>query len=111
VEKLLEDALITLSVVVSDPFGVSGRPIMAALIAGPVRRPRPDYYASRTNPERKVRQHVRELQALGCTVTSTQQPDRLRPVTGTIIRHSRWAAAYRITCDFRICGPLRANLA
>jgi transposase len=29
----------------------------------------PDYYASRTNPERKVRQHVRELQVLGYTVT------------------------------------------
>jgi transposase len=29
----------------------------------------PDHYASRTNPERKVRQHVRELQALGYTVT------------------------------------------
>jgi transposase len=29
----------------------------------------PDYYASRTNSERKVRQHVRELQALGYTVT------------------------------------------
>jgi transposase len=28
----------------------------------------PDYYASRTNPERKVRQHVRELQALGYSV-------------------------------------------
>jgi transposase len=34
VEKLLEDALIKLSVVVSDPFGVSGRAMMAALIAG-----------------------------------------------------------------------------
>jgi transposase len=34
VEKLLEDALIKLSVVVSDPVGVSGRAIMAALIAG-----------------------------------------------------------------------------
>jgi transposase len=34
VEKFLEDALIKLSVVVSDPFGVSGRAIMAALIAG-----------------------------------------------------------------------------
>src|SRR3954451_16181960 len=33
-EKLLEDALIKLSVVVSDLFGVSGRAIMAALIAG-----------------------------------------------------------------------------
>jgi transposase len=34
VEKLLEDALIKLTAVVSDPFGVSGRMIMAALIAG-----------------------------------------------------------------------------
>jgi hypothetical protein len=34
VDKLLADALITLSVVVSDPFGASGRPMMAALIAG-----------------------------------------------------------------------------
>jgi transposase len=34
VEKLLEDALIKLSLVVSDLFGVSGRAIMAALIAG-----------------------------------------------------------------------------
>jgi len=29
----------------------------------------PDYHASRNDPERKVRQHVRELQALGYTVT------------------------------------------
>src|SRR5436305_10097922 len=34
VETLLEDALIKLSVVVSDLFGVSGRAMMAALIAG-----------------------------------------------------------------------------
>src|SRR4051794_30653840 len=34
VEKLLEDALIKLSVVVSDPFGATGRAVMAALIAG-----------------------------------------------------------------------------
>src|ERR687890_2738661 len=34
VDKMLEDALIKLSVVVSDPFGASGRAIMAALIAG-----------------------------------------------------------------------------
>lgn len=34
VEKLLEDACIKLSVVVSDIFGVSGREMMAALIAG-----------------------------------------------------------------------------
>src|SRR3954449_3127686 len=29
----------------------------------------PDHYASRTNPERKVRHHIRELQELGYTVT------------------------------------------
>ncbi|WP_295698123.1 IS110 family transposase [Lapillicoccus sp.] len=34
VEKLLEDALIKVSVVASDVFGVSGRHMMAALIAG-----------------------------------------------------------------------------
>jgi transposase len=34
VEKLLEDAQITLSVVASDIFGVSGREMMAALVAG-----------------------------------------------------------------------------
>jgi transposase len=34
VEKLLEDACLKLSVVVSDIFGVSGRAMMAALIAG-----------------------------------------------------------------------------
>src|SRR4051812_29331961 len=34
VDKLLEDALIKLAVVVSDPFGASGRAMMAALIAG-----------------------------------------------------------------------------
>src|SRR5688500_17923572 len=34
VEKLLEDALIKLSVVASDAFGASGRAMMAALIAG-----------------------------------------------------------------------------
>jgi transposase len=33
-EKLLEDAQIKLSVVASDIFGVSGRPMLAALIAG-----------------------------------------------------------------------------
>ena len=28
-----------------------------------------DYYATRTNPERRVRHHLRELQALGYSVT------------------------------------------
>jgi transposase len=34
VEKLLEDAQIKLSVVASDSFGVSGRAMLAALVAG-----------------------------------------------------------------------------
>ena len=29
----------------------------------------PDYYAVRNNPERKARHHIRELQALGYSVT------------------------------------------
>jgi transposase len=29
----------------------------------------PDYYANGTNPERRDRHHIRELQALGYTVT------------------------------------------
>ena len=29
----------------------------------------PDYYANRNNPERKARHHIRELQALGYSVT------------------------------------------
>jgi transposase len=29
----------------------------------------PDYYTSRNNPERKARHHIRELQALGYSVT------------------------------------------
>jgi transposase len=29
----------------------------------------PDYYAARNNPERKARHHIRELQALGYSVT------------------------------------------
>ena len=37
--------------------------------AGPEAVLGPHYYASRSNPERKVRQHVRDLQALGYTVT------------------------------------------
>ncbi len=28
-----------------------------------------DYYANRTNPERRARHHIRELQALGYTVS------------------------------------------
>ncbi len=41
----------------------------------------PDYYASLTNPERKVRQRVRELQTLGYTVTLN--PAARPPPTGS----------------------------
>ena len=40
VEKLLEDAQIKLSVVAADIFGVSGREMMAELIAGQLGNPR-----------------------------------------------------------------------
>ena len=29
----------------------------------------PDYYASRTDKDKKIRNHIRQLQALGLTVT------------------------------------------
>ena len=32
----------------------------------------PDYYASRTNKDRRARSHIRQLEALGFTVTLTQ---------------------------------------
>ena len=51
-EKLLEDAQIKLSVVASDIFGVSGRAMMAALIAG---RARPEG-AGRAGPRPDARQ-------------------------------------------------------
>jgi transposase len=52
-EKLLEDAGIKLSVVASDIFGVSGRAMMAALIAGE-RSPRALAQMARTSMRRKV---------------------------------------------------------
>jgi transposase len=53
VEKLLEDAQIKLSVVVSDLFGVSGRVMMAALIAGE-RNPDRLAHLARTSLRRKI---------------------------------------------------------
>src|SRR3954451_21918508 len=53
VEKLLEDACIKLSVVASDIFGVSGRQMMAALIAGE-RDPRALAGMARTGMRRKI---------------------------------------------------------
>jgi hypothetical protein len=55
VEKLLEDALLKLSVVVSDLLGVSGRAIMAALIAGNATPACwPDWPAARCGPRRRA---------------------------------------------------------
>jgi transposase len=53
VEKLLEDACIKLSVVASDIFGVSGRAMMAALIAGE-RNPRALAQLARTRMRGKI---------------------------------------------------------
>jgi transposase len=53
VEKLLEDACIKLSVVASDIFGVSGRAMMAALIAGE-RHPRALAQLARTRMRGKI---------------------------------------------------------
>jgi transposase len=53
VEKLLEDAQIKLSVVVSDLFGVSGRAMMAALIAGQ-RDPKTLAQMARASLRRKI---------------------------------------------------------
>jgi transposase len=57
VEKLLEDACIKLSVVASDIFGVSGRSMMAALIAGE-RDPRVLAEMARTRMRVKIPQLV-----------------------------------------------------
>ena len=57
VEKLLEDACIKLSVVASDIFGVSGRAMMAALIAGE-RDPRVLAEMARTRMRVKIPQLV-----------------------------------------------------
>jgi transposase len=54
-EKLLEDAQIKLSVVASDIFGVSGRDMMAALIAGQ-RDPKRLAQMARTTLRRKITQ-------------------------------------------------------
>ncbi|MFC5101369.1 IS110 family transposase [Kibdelosporangium philippinense] len=53
VEKLLEDAQIKLSVVVSDIFGVSGRAMLAALVAGE-RDPKVLAQLARTSMRRKI---------------------------------------------------------
>ncbi len=71
-ENLLEDAQMKLSVVASDIFGVAGRQMMAALIAGE-RDPRTLAEMARGSMRAKnarlveafMRNHVRELQALG----------------------------------------------
>ena len=96
-EKLLEDALIKLSTVATDILGVSGRAMLEALIAGQ-RDPKllaelargrlrvkhaalvqaltarfhdlgADYHASRIDRDRKTRNLVHQLQALGHKVT------------------------------------------
>jgi transposase len=62
VEKLLEDACIKLSVVASDIFGVSGRQMMAALIAGE-RDPKVLAEMARTRMRAKIPQLVEAFTA------------------------------------------------
>jgi hypothetical protein len=40
-----------------------------------------DYHANRIDTDRKTRSHIRQLQALGYTVTLTRLPDPRRPTT------------------------------
>ena len=53
VDKLLEDACIKLSIVASDIFGVSGRAMMAALVAGE-RNPKTSAELARTRMRTKI---------------------------------------------------------
>ena len=50
-------------------FHPDHRLVPAAGRRSPLSRPRPGYYDSRINPERKKRNHIRELEALGYRVT------------------------------------------
>jgi hypothetical protein len=45
-----------------------------------------DFYTNRTDTDRKTRNHIRQLQALGFTVTLTRPPDRHQPTTPTVER-------------------------
>ena len=70
VEKLLEDACIKLSVVASDIFGVSGRAMMAALIAGE-RDPKVLAEMARTRMRVKIPQLWRRSPATSTTITGS----------------------------------------
>ncbi len=73
VEKVLEDAQIKVSLVASDPFGVSGRAIMAALIAG------------ERDPER--------LADLARGVLRKKTPDLVEALTGRFNQQHAWLLA------------------
>ena len=74
VEKLLEDAQIKLSVVASDIFGVSGRAMLAALIAGE-RDPRcwPSWHAAGCGPS--AASWRRPSRGFSPTITGSCWPD------------------------------------
>jgi transposase len=56
------------------------------------------FYAARTDPERRRRNHVRQLEALGYTVISNAPPDRRANPTGPL--RSAGAAARPLTARF-----------
>ena len=72
VEKLLEDAQMKLSVVTSDIFGVSGRDMMAAMIAGE-REPRVLAQMARS----RMRTKIPQLQEAGGVLRLLHRPPRV----------------------------------
>jgi hypothetical protein len=72
-EKLLEDACIKLSVVASDIFGMSGREMMAALIAGE-RNPKVLAQLARSSVRKKITKLEEAFAAALMTTTASCWP-------------------------------------
>ena len=87
VEKLLEDAQIKLSVVASDIFGVSGRDMMAALIAGE-RDPQVLAQLARARMRVKI-PHWRRRSPGGSATTTRSCSPRCSPASTRSRRHRR----------------------
>jgi transposase len=94
VEKLLEDAQIKLSVVASDIFGVSGRDMMAALVAGE-RDPKTLAALARRRLKAKIPQLEEAFTGTSPTTTRSfwprcsPAPTRSPPTSPTSTRRSR----------------------
>ena len=101
VEKLLEDACIKLSVVASDIFGVSGRAMMAALIAGE-RDPKVLAQLARSRMRTKI------SPARGCVQRPLRRPPRL-PTHADAAPYRRYRRRHRRRRrpDRGVSGPFR----